>query len=205
MKNAIILILITICMQNASGQVIKNKQLYLGTDFNLGNYKGFDIHLNYVLPNRYTLKMGYTGNLRKPLSQPDDYQSGLIDVFLLGLSRPFDQMETYQLGFGKILPFNHQKNIRAHLSVGIGYTIIKEPHNWQRDGGGWGSGNYTWDYNKYRSFSFVINPRIEFPFTRIYGLSISPMVQICKNRTYYGIGIGQMIGKLKEKNNRLNE
>ncbi len=44
MKNAIILILITICMQNASGQVIKNKQLYLGTDFNIGNYKGFDTH-----------------------------------------------------------------------------------------------------------------------------------------------------------------
>ena len=59
--------------------------------------------------------------------------------------------------------------------------------------------NYTWIYNKYNTVNLIINPKIEFPFTRYFGLTISPMLQINKDRTYFGIGIGQMIGLLRSR------
>lgn len=43
----------------------------------------------------------------------------------------------------------------------------------------------------------IVNPKIEFPFNRFYGLTISPMLQVNKDRIYVGIGIGQMIGFLR--------
>ena len=61
--------------------------------------------------------------------------------------------------------------------------------------------NYTWNYKKYNTLSLIINPKIEFPFTRFYGLTISPMLQINKDRTYFGIGIGHMIGLLRKRKN----
>ncbi|WP_242082872.1 hypothetical protein [Aestuariivivens sediminis] len=61
--------------------------------------------------------------------------------------------------------------------------------------------NYTWDYKKHNAVSLIINPKIEFAFTRFYGLTISPMLQINKDRTYFGVGIGQMIGLLRKRKN----
>lgn len=57
--------------------------------------------------------------------------------------------------------------------------------------------NYTWDYGERHRISFIINPKIEFPFTRYWGLTVSPIVQFSKDRTYFGIGIGSMIGLLR--------
>ena len=45
----------------------------------------------------------------------------------------------------------------------------------------------------------ILNPKIEFPFSRFYGLTLSPLFQINKDRTYIGIGVGQMIGLLRKR------
>ena len=75
---------------------------------------------------------------------------------------------------------------------------IKEPANWQRTQGGFVMQNYSFDYRKYHTLGVIINPKIELPFTRYYGLTISPMLQFNKDRTYVGIGIGQMLGTLRK-------
>ena len=96
---------------------------------------------------------------------------------------------------------NKSRNIRANLLFGVGYTTIIEPENWKKVKGtiidGMLTDNYTWDYEKRHGISFIINPKIEFPITRYWGLTVSPMVQFNKDRTYFGIGIGSMLGLLK--------
>ena len=108
-------------------------------------------------------------------------------------------MGNLQLLAGRIYSLNKKGTIRANLSLGIGYTAIKEPTNWQPVEGSFITQNYSFDYDRYHTFSLIINPKIEFPFTRFYGLSLSPLVQVNKDRVYYGIGIGQMIGLLRKK------
>ena len=92
-------------------------------------------------------------------SQPEDYSSGLTGVLLFGSANPYDQLENYQIGVGKIYKLNSSGTIRANLSLGIGYTIISEPENWVRINNGFLAENYTWNYKKYSTISVIINPK----------------------------------------------
>jgi hypothetical protein len=199
MKRIIYLFLFINSIYTTNAQFDENNALYLSSELNFGNYMGFDIGLNYVYKDKYSFKFGYSGNIQEPESQPDDYTSGLVGIFTYGLANPYDQLENYHITFGLVYNLNKKKTIRANIAIGLGYTIIREPENWQKIEDSFLTENYTWDYHKYNTVSLIINPKIEFPFTRIYGLTFSPMLQINKDRTYFGIGIGQMIGILKKK------
>ncbi len=199
-----LIILIVLNTQLITAQNNIKDTYYLSYELNLGNYLGVDFNLNYVFKNRYSLKLGFSGNVRKPKSQPEDYSAGLNGLFSVGIENPYDHLLNYRIDFGKIYNLNPQETIRVNFSFGIGYTIIKEPNNWQfteSDAVINLAENYTYSYRSYSTLSFIINPKIEFPFTRFYGLTISPMIQINKDRTYFGIGIGQMIGLLRKKKN----
>ncbi|GAA3578029.1 hypothetical protein GCM10022395_28400 [Snuella lapsa] len=188
----------------ANAQFDENHAIYSTGELNLGNYIGFDLNFNYIHKEKYAFKIGYTGNIRKPKSQPEDFSSGLIGVLLLGLANPYDQFESYQLGLGRVYNLNTSGTIRINVSIGLGYTTIREPENWELIDKAFLTENYTWNYRKHNTVSLIINPKIEFPFTRFYGFTISPMVQINKDRTYFGIGFGQMMGLLrKRKTNQL--
>lgn len=82
-KIIILLFLIKVTIVNA--QFKEKNALYTSGEINIGNYVGIDINLNYVYKNNYSFKIGYTGNIRKPKSQPEDYSSGLTGVVLLEL------------------------------------------------------------------------------------------------------------------------
>lgn len=182
-----------------NAQFAEKNAIYHTSEITIGNYFGIDIHANYVLNEKYSFKIGYSGLLRHPRSAPENYSSGFIGAILFGLANPYDQLESFQIATGKIYTLNKKGTIRANLSIGLGVTIIKEPTNWQALDGNFITENYSYDYHKYNTLSLIINPKIEFPFTRFYGLTISPMIQLNKDRTYFGIGIGQMVGLLRKK------
>ena len=196
MKRIITLLITSISINTANAQIDAKSSVYTAFELNFGNYVGFDISLNYIHKEEYSFKLGYTGNIRKPESLPEDYSSGITGILLFPLKNSYDQFENYQIGFGKIYNINSSGTIRANLSLGLGYTTIREPENWQKINDGFFSENYTWDYYKYNTLSLIINPKIEFAIKRFYGITISPMVQISKDRTYFGVGLGSMIGAL---------
>ena len=199
MKEKLTLFIILISIQFIVSQSKETNKLYITSELNLGNYIGVDLNLNFVTKKKYTLKIGYTGNLRSPKSKPKDYSS-INDI--LPLSGPYDRFKSYQISFGKIYELNKKGTIRANLSFGLGLTTIIYHKNWLlNDVTPIYGGYYTWDTEKHNKVSLIINPKIEFPFTRFYGLTISPMIQINKEGTYFGIGVGQMIGLLTERKN----
>lgn len=199
MRNKILILIFFISFTPVVAQFGENHALYVSGEFQLGNYLGFDFAANYIYKEKYSFKIGGSAFIRKPKSQPYDYNAGYRNLLFV-LWEPYDQMVNYYGGFGKILKLNKRGTIRANLSVGIGYALIKEPKNWQRTNNTFLEENYTWDYAKYSTLSLIINPKIEFPVSRIYGFSLSPMLQINKDRVYFGIGIGHMIGLLRKKN-----
>ena len=172
---------------------------------NLGNYVGVDAELDYIFKEKYSFRLGYSGNIRKPVSEPDDYSTGLTGALLLGLTSPFDQFENIYAGAGRVWSLNPAGTVRINATVGLGFTILREPGNWQPVSNGFLTENYTWQYNRYNTVSVVLSPKIEFPITRIYGLVIAPTVQINKDRTFIGLGIGNMIGLLRKRDNPKSE
>lgn len=200
MKRKIFLLAMSFISFNfANAQFAKNNAMYATNELNLGNYFGVDLNLNYVLKEKYSFKLGYTGNLRKPKSQPKDFTSGLTGIFLFGLNSPVDKFENFGASVGRIYKINQTGNIRINFSLGMGYTIYTEPENWEKinDNTVFLTNNYSYNNVEHKAISLIINPKIEFPITRYFGFTISPMLQINKNRTYFGIGLGSMIGLLR--------
>ena len=201
MKLNLLLILLTCSINTMYGQFFEDKLIYGSSQFNIGNYRGGDLNLNLLIKESYSIKIGFIDNSRKSKLTPDDYSPGLGGILLFGLTDPRDKLTVYELSVGKIYKLNKTENARVNLSLGVGYTIIREPENWKRTGGGSLETNYTWDVGNRKTISLIINPKFEFPFSYVYGLTISPLVIINKNRNYFGIGIGHMIGKLRHREN----
>ncbi|MDO5607706.1 MAG: hypothetical protein Q4G08_04530 [Capnocytophaga sp.] len=183
----------------ANAQFIENNALYATGELNFGNYLGMDLNLNYVIKEKYSIKIGYSGNLRKPKSQPEDFTTGVTGILVFGANSPMDKFESFGATVGRIYKMNQSGTIRINLSLGAGYTIYTEPDNWEKINTNTVSlsKNYTYDYVKHKTISLIVNPKIEFPITRYWGLSASPMLQINKDRTYFGIGLGTMLGLLR--------
>ena len=108
-------------------------------------------------------------------------------------------MQNFQASFGRVFYLNEKQTVRANISIGLGYTIITEPESWKKISPAFFVGNYNYEYKSHSAVSLIVNPKFEFPLTRFYGLTLSPMLQINKDRAYYGIGIGQMLGRLKRE------
>ena len=178
----------------------KNLTYFTG-EITAGNYYGIDLHVNYIFREKFILKAGYSGHLRYPASAPYDYRTGFFGALSFGIKNPYDKLGNYHVMAGRIYNLNKKGTIRVNFSVGAGLTAIKEPVNWQESENGILYRNYTFDYKKYYTLGLIVNPKIEFPFTKYYGLTISPMLQINKDRSYIGIGIGQMLGTLRKDSN----
>lgn len=200
MKQILTALLFITGINTSYAQSESKHALYFSGELGYGSYLGLDLNMNYLYLEKYSLKVGYSGHLRVAESKPYDYSSGFFKALLYGLDNPFDQMENYQMAAGRIYKLNKKGSIRINMSIGIGFTTIREPHNWERSERNFLYENYTWDYEKYHTVSLIINPKIEFPFSRFYGISISPMVQFNKDRIYIGVGIGQMLGLLRNRN-----
>ena len=200
MKKILLLFFIGSITFSTAAQEAKESTYYFSDGLSLGNYLGVDFSLNYVIKQNYAVRFGFSGNIRKPESQPEDYSGGLNGLFSAGASNPYDHFLSYHLDFGKIYDLNAKGTIRANISVGLGYMIIKEPANWQHNASESVidfSENYSYSYRSYSTIGVVINPKLELPFSKYFGISVSPVVQLNKDRIYYGIGLGTMLGKLR--------
>ncbi len=187
-------------INNLSAQVVEKKAFYYSAEFNAGNYYGLNLNANYVRDEKYSFQVGYAAHFRKAKNQPENYSPGLVGVLFLGLLNPIDQVENFHALSGRIFLLNRKGTIRINLLAGIGLAIIKEPVNWEYLDSSWLSQNYTFDYSTHSTLSFIFNPKLEFPFTRYYGFTLSPLIHINKDSNFYGIGIGHMVGLLRRKN-----
>lgn len=187
-------------INDLNAQVPQKNAFYHSGEFNAGSYYGLNLNANFVRNEKYSFQLGYSAHFRKAIDQPDNYSSGLLSVFLLGLNTPIDQVENFQVLTGRIIRLNTKGTIRVNLLAGIGLSFIREAVNWEYRESSLLVPNYSYDYNKHSTFSFIFNPKIEFPFTRYYGFTLSPLIHINKESNFYGIGVGHMAGLLRRKN-----
>ncbi|MRR22870.1 hypothetical protein EG830_07805 [bacterium] len=190
------MVLLVSCAAAANAQFGEKNAIYGSNEFNLGGYLGVDLSINYVYDARYSLSLGYSINTRIAKSIPSDYSPGLVGILTLGMNTPHDDFQSFHLAGGIIARLNESGTVRANLSLGVGFVTTTQPYNWVKTDG-FMSENYTWDYQKRHYVSFVINPKFEFPFTRHWGLTISPMVQFYEGGTFFVVGVGHIFGLLR--------
>lgn len=198
-KFFVLAIFIVVSTNAASAQDVEKHLYYLSSEVNLGNYIGFSADVNYLLDEKYTFKLGVVGNFRKPTNQPDDFSIGLFGVLSLGLLQPLENMGSVNAAVGKMYYLNPKKSIRVNAAVGIGYTEIRLIENWQKQMNPSYGQNYTFDQVTNSTVSLIINPKVEFPLGRVFGFTLSPTAIINKEASYYGVGVGYMLGRIRSK------
>ncbi len=197
MKRLVILLFILCGMNCVNAQFEENNAIYGANEFNVGSYFGIDVSLNYLYLEKYSARLGYTTNTRLAKSIPSDYSPGVIGILTLGVGTPRDNFSSIHLDFGVIKKLNEAGTARVNLSLGLGFVTTREPVNWQQ-ADAFMTENYTWDYETSHAISFVVNPKFEFPFSRYWGLSISPMLQVYDGGVFFVVGVGHIFGLLRK-------
>ncbi len=106
MKRIITIFLFSVCINFSHALFAENHAIYCAIEGNKGNYYGIDFNLNYVFKDKFSCKVGYSGNRRKPKSQPEAYKYGHIEILSLGLTNPYDKFKNYNIRLGKIYTLN---------------------------------------------------------------------------------------------------
>lgn len=194
-------------LDTARAQTKAMTGLYGSGHIAVGNYRGLDLNLNYIYKDKYAFQIGVSYNHRRAESMPSNYRAGLV-LFDLPFfyNGPIDVFSNIQFTGGKIFQLRENPYVRITLAAGLALTTLGGPQNWRKSTGGGGFGgdfglraSHRYDYHSYQTLSIVINPKIEFPFSRFYGLSVSPQLVVNKDRTLVSIGVGHMIGFLRKK------
>lgn len=197
---SLIILNITINPQiTAYAQSLENNYLYFNSGISTGSYFGLSFSLNYIYKEKYSGEIKLSGLIRKSQSQPEGFSGGFIGLFSFGSSLPYDQIRSYEILFGKVKKFNEKGTIRMNLKGGFAYSKITEPFNWRKVGNNFITNNYTFEYVERNLISFIINPNIEFPFTRFIGFSISPFAVLNKGSNAVGIEFKAMSGLIRRK------
>ncbi|PZE17732.1 hypothetical protein DNU06_07840 [Putridiphycobacter roseus] len=190
---------LSFCTTFSYAQKDKTFDFYASLDLNAGNYYGFDFALNTILVEKISIKVGLSNNVREPKDIPDDF-----GLFYKGIGmitpnyNPKEFQQSYEFLLGRVFEFKNIKSVRILVHIGIGDVKLTKPTNYKKleyppDVGH----QYSFSYYSFKSVHFIFNPRIEFPFTNFYGLSISPILKIGNNSNFYGIGIGHIFGKIR--------
>ena len=196
LKNFVLTAFLVVFSTNlSSAQEVEKHLIYYSNEINMGNYIGYGVDINYIYNEKYSAKFGVVGNIRRSTNEPSDYRTGFLG-FLVG---PYETVGSVNLQVGKIYYLNSKRNTRLNAAVGIGYSTVQLVENWESDYGGSFDSNYSYDIVRTDVGSLIISPKLEFPLGRIFGFTISPTAVINNKSSYYGIGLGYMVGLIRSK------
>ncbi|HLS12787.1 MAG TPA: hypothetical protein VK050_11545 [Flavobacteriaceae bacterium] len=193
MRNILFFCLTVLIWIPSTAQEKKNEKskYYISSEVGAGNYMSYGADLNYILNDKFSFRLGYSGHVRNSKELPYNLTSTV--------STPRDVMNTFQFMVGHAVYLNPKnKKSRVNFAAGIGYTSIDKPTNWEvyNPESDKGQVVYIYDKNTEQEASLIIQPKIEFLIERYFGFTVSPTLQISEHETYIGIGFGSMIGNL---------
>lgn len=201
-KILFLFVVFSFLFQTGNSQFLKNDYFFISGELGVGNYFGADLNLNIVFKQNISLSTGYSSYVRSAKTKPDDYYVGDLAVLMFyTIPGPKDKITSYQIFVGKVLNFKTKKKIRLNPSVGIGYSEISYPTQWEYKPTSSLSSNYTYKQKSTRDFSLIIKPKFEILLTRLFGFSVSPTFILGnKDNVYLGINAGIIFGKMRNKN-----
>ena len=170
-------------------QTVKKDAFYLSFEGILGNYSGATIGLNYMSKQKLAFHLG----IHSLGNKSDQYQG---ETFF---GREYDATkEFYGFHFlvGKVLTWDAPA--RFILSGGVGSTKIKKPVSTQSITLHWiGLHSTSVQYEESQFMTYIFNPKIEIPVSKIFGVSLTSHLMANKEDVAFGIGIGFILGALK--------
>lgn len=204
MEKNILTILCTLIGLQLCAQLQKplSDRLYLketlgsGTHFNAG----FSVH--FVSKNGYSVAAQGVYETKDANTLPKDYKGGSFGGIF---GPPSTTLITGGILLGRVRD-TKSKLIRFDLRAGINYGYITKPVRFRppEPSPSYGfklfsSPNYDYDIEKKWFVGIVINPTIDFMFTRFIGLSLGLRANINHQEIPLTVEVGFLIGNLRGK------
>ena len=173
--------------------------LYLSTDVWIGNMRGAGVSANYIKHDKFSIQVGWSKHIRSSPNIPEDFSNRrLFD------SGPNDEISGIEFLAGKAFELTRYKRVRLNVLGGIAFTKFEEPTNWvpqefETFKETISNPNYTYSYTNSNKTFFVFQPKLEIPFSRGFGFSISGRIATNGQYTSYELGAGLMLGLLRER------
>ena len=189
MKKLLIIFLSVFLITGLVAQSVKKDVFYLSAEGVFGYYSGATIGLNYMPKQMLIFQLG----IHALSFKSDQYQG---ETFW---GREYDATNAVNgchFLVGKV--FSWEGSGRMILSAGIGSFKKMEPVSSKTTHFPWIDRNITSiEYEESRSLTYVLNPKIELPFSDTFGISLTSLLLANKEEVVFGIGIGFILGALK--------
>jgi hypothetical protein len=161
----------------------------LSTEGNFGNYSGPTIGFNYLSKQKISFQLG----IHTLYDEIDQHQGESI---FGGEYNATNEFRGFHFLVGKV--FSSEGSPRLNLSAGIGSTMTKKAVSSQLKTSSYFGWHYSSiEYQESQSLTFIFNPKIEFPFSEIFGISLTSHLMVNKDAFAFGFGIGFLLGALK--------
>lgn len=172
----------------------KNKHLlYTNGDLMVGNSSGGNLGMSFVYNAKYSIQVGYSAaadQFKTPLSGLKSASKSNANE----VKNPIQQMENFNVMFGRHFNLNAKETTRFVLQGGPGMSVMME---WLEIQSGSGSNSIiNKKLEETKDFSLMINSKFEFPITNLLGFSAGPTLIVNHDKSFLAFNVGFMYGIL---------
>ena len=170
---------ISVAQTGDSSKVRMTAEVGLGA----GSHTSFKMAVNSVFAKNNILGLIISLGVRDGMFVPSNYNSG--SLIKLGDGIPNEKVFAIGIMYGKML-YSTSPMVRISLKGGLAYCAVVEPKNFKYGHYGFFGPNYTYDRVTVPTLGLVLNPGIEFPFAKGFGMGLG--ILSCINKESSTIG-----------------
>lgn len=161
-------------------QFFDNNFFYMDAGISVGNYGGVHLSLNHVHKEKHSIHIGISSLIK--LNSP--YNS-----FFKGL----EGIISHEVLYGRVIKLSRDSRISirgggALCNNYISTTLNSTDHS------------KAYLYEEERRLGYIFKPELEFPFSKVAGISFAPFVMYNPLNTAFGVEGKIMLGHLRRKN-----
>jgi hypothetical protein len=183
----------------------------------LGNQACLKNATSVMFDNKFIITLGYYYTSRQSPYLPSDYNTG-TGLFEISDVLPQQTTSMYGLMVGKVFAAPNRKT-RVILRGGFCFGVASTPQNFRRTptvadpyavftsgfstllfGNG---ASYTYDVVDEHTSGLIINPTVEFPLSRFFGLSTGLFANLNSVSSTFGLDVNIIFGKCRSRIDRV--
>ena len=168
--------------------------LYANGDLMVGNNSGCNLGVSFVYNSKYSVEVGYSAGSNQFVNQVPVLKSGnrsSEENFI----NPNEMMENYNIMVGRHFNLNSKETIRCIIQGGSGISVMIDQLTKQPESN---SGFEKKELLKNRDVSFMINSKLEFPITDLFGFSVGPTLIMNHEKRYLSLSVGFIYGVISK-------
>jgi len=182
------------CMPCSYGQVFCYSEFGLGG----GTDHSAKLSLDFIINKNNFFSLSYYSISNNASTTPPDYEPGLT---FFGNDLPQQTTSLVCPMYGRVL-YMPGKNTRFILKGGLALGRVSTPENFVPlvpQGWFWLGPNYTYNINHEFTAGIILNPSVEIPFGRVFGMSVGLYSILTSQISSTGLEVNFILGKLRNK------